>query len=579
MTKERQRYGVRGGRQESVLCPPPRFSMAGDDQQYHETTDYHCGESVGTANTSTSVFTLPKNLEDSIHKPKGLLNVGNTCYANAVLQCLLSTALTHALIDPAASKIFRRYSSNPTLLEEETKSTNSDEGDARDDTSSRRRKRHDRVLRDKCRWLTRELKAITVEFHQDKRDGLTGSSSIDWMNMLSSMRVWGSNPVVNPGAITKHPDRLSPCLRPYQQEDAHEFLRALLSTLVMNGQNRKLSSLFDGLLESTVTCQGCQCSSNTRDRYMDLSLDIDQPHVKTLTDALEDFTSSEMLDGDNRVFCSPCGIKQPAKKALRLATAPSILVCHLKRFALDEYGRLIRVNKQIHFAERLQIGSYMSKVNKSKPPPYELVALLVHQGNSCDSGHYIAFCKHAGEWFQCNDSIVERVDIKTVLAQQAYILVYEVAEMRENHGYPSPHSFRKAPTHTPLTSLLCGLDDSILGDFCCYDFSYSKNVAPTTSYRRKTPIIARDDSTLDESTVATATSSLLGLRRTSSSNNVQAESGVRKQYSRHSSSYNLSDCNRAATAKQWSSEHFQTRKGLRSQSARLQRYDTIDIVP
>ncbi|GAX25229.1 hypothetical protein FisN_5Lh312 [Fistulifera solaris] len=583
MAQQRPKYGVRGGRQESVLYPPPRFSMAGDDQQdYHETTHYpshyHCGESVASANTSTSVFTLPKHLEESIHKPKGLLNVGNTCYANAVLQCLLSTALTHALVDPAASKIFRRYSSNPTLLEEETKSITSDDGDARDDTSSRRRKRHDRALRDKCRWLTRELKAITVEFHQEKRGAFTSSSSSDWMNMLSSIRVWGSNPVVNPGAITKHPDRLSPCLRPYQQEDAHEFLRALLSTLVMNGQNRKLSSLFDGLLESTVTCQGCQCPSNTRDRYMDLSLDIDQPHVKTLTDALKDFTSSEILDGDNQVYCSPCGFKRPAKKALRLATAPSILVCHLKRFALDEYGRLIRVNKHIHFAERLQIGSYMSKVNKSKPPPYELVALLVHQGTSCDSGHYIAFCKHAGEWFQCNDSVVDRVDIKTVLAQQAYILVYEVAEMRENHGYASPHSCRKVSAPTAFSSLLCGLDDTFLGDICCYGFSPNKNVASTAaSSRKKTPIIARDDSTLDESTVATATSSLLGLRRTSSSNNVQTESGTRKQYSRHSSSYNLSD--RAATTKQWTSEPFQTRKGLRSQSARLQRYDTIDIVP
>ncbi len=260
MAHERPRYGVRGGRQESVLCPPPRFSMAGNDQQeYYETTHhpshYHCGESVASANTSTSVFTLPKHFEDSIHKPKGLLNVGNTCYANAVLQCLLSTALTHALIDPAASKIFRRYSSNPALLEEEAKSITSDDGDARDDTSSRRRKRHDRVLRDKCRWLTRELKVITMEFHQEKRGTFTSSSlSMDWMNMLSSMRVWGSNPVVNPGAITKHPDRLSPCLRPYQQEDAHEFLRARRTTGVYcHMPGMPMSEQYQGPLHGSVT--------------------------------------------------------------------------------------------------------------------------------------------------------------------------------------------------------------------------------------------------------------------------------------------------------------------------------------
>lgn len=64
--------------------------------------------------------------------PKGMTNVGNTCYANAALQCLLSTALTSALLDPKTIPILRRYSSNPNLLAMGSGSVDSSEESSQD---------------------------------------------------------------------------------------------------------------------------------------------------------------------------------------------------------------------------------------------------------------------------------------------------------------------------------------------------------------------------------------------------------------------------------------------------------------
>jgi hypothetical protein len=367
------------------------------------------------------------------HWPKGLTNVGNTCYANAALQCLLSTALTNALLNPETMPLLRRYSSNANLLAMGSGSVDSEDDkllktpkSGQCETAQMRRERENRKMAENCEWLTKHLTHLTHEYTAEPEPLATQGPSV--MGWLSQPHLPDS--VVNPGSITKHPDRLSNCLRPYQQEDAHEFLRALISTLVMNGRNKQLSSLFDGLLESAVICRSCGRASLTRDRYMDLSLDINEPHICTLDDALYEYTKNEILDGDNAVHCQKCRKKRSVTKGLRLATAPSILVCHLKRFAFDNYGRLVRLHKKIDFPLRLEIGDCMSELNKARPPPYDLVGILVHQGQTCASGHYLAFVKKNGEWYRCNDSIVTKVDEALVLNQQAYILMYEVAEMR-----------------------------------------------------------------------------------------------------------------------------------------------------
>lgn len=382
--------------------------------------------------------------------PLGLQNVGNTCYANAALQCLLNTALSHALLDPASNQIFRRYSSNPDLLSMGSGSFDSDEeeeyGDdpeivARKEAKQRereaRRKAREKLLHhEKCQWLTGALTDIT-RIYTAGSSLFTSSKDTksNWQSLFHLFSTSDDNSIIDPSAISRNVHKLSPCLRPYQQEDAHEFIRTLLSTLTLDGHNKQLSSLFDGLLESAVTCQQCHRASVTRDRYMDLSLDIQGSEVQDLVGALGKFTKTELLDNDNKVFCARCNKKRVVTKGLRLATAPSILVCHLKRFAVDIYGRSIRLSKKIKYPLRLEIGDFMSRANQGRPAPYELVGVIVHAGKSCDRGHYYAYVKSGDDWYKANDEVVTKVNVDVVLDQQAYILLYEIEGMRASHGF------------------------------------------------------------------------------------------------------------------------------------------------
>jgi ubiquitin C-terminal hydrolase len=411
------------------------------------------------------------NAEVKLMKPSGLKNVGNTCYANAALQCILSTALSHALLDPTSTHVFRRYSSNPALLAVGSGEADSDnDSDAKEDSSQsrlekqaerqkarlERRKRKEKLLNhEKCQWLTGELTDITRVY-----TALNDSSDTDgWsMGLFHLFSTTNDQRVIDPGGITRHVHKISKTLRPYQQEDAHEFLRSLLSNLTLDGHNKQLSSLFDGLLESVVTCQTCYRTSVTRDRYMDLSLDIQSKDISSLYQALDYFTKTELIDEDNQVYCARCKTKRIVSKGMRLATAPSVLVCQLKRFSFDFIGRTTRISKFVQYPEKLDIGDFMSRANKGKPRPYELVGVLVHTGTRCDRGHYLAYVKCDSDWFRCSDELVTKVSIEEVHRQQAYILFYEVEGMRKGNGFVNFTKYHRKHTEEQEKKETIGLN-------------------------------------------------------------------------------------------------------------------------
>lgn len=319
------------------------------------------------------------NWEDEGCSPCGLLNCGNSCYANVVLQCLSCTR-------PLVAYLLKI-------------------GHAR-----------------KCRrndWcFLCELEAYVKRTRQNMRP-------FSPIHILSRLPNIGGN------------------LGYGKQEDAHEFMRFAIDTMQSvcldefggekalhptSQETTLIQYIFGGHLKSQVKCSKCNKISYRHENMMDLTVEI-QGDAESLEECLDQFTSEEWLDGENMYKCDGCNDYVKACKRLAVHHAPNILTIALKRFQSGRFGKL---NKRVTFPETLDLGPYMSEPENGTDV-YRLYAVVVHIDmlNASYFGHYICYTKDfCGNWYRIDDCKVTKVDLDEVLAQGAYMLLYSRISVR-----------------------------------------------------------------------------------------------------------------------------------------------------
>ncbi|CAD6642949.1 BAH_G0041910.mRNA.1.CDS.1 [Saccharomyces cerevisiae] len=238
----------------------------------------------------------------------------------------------------------------------------------------------------------------------------------------------------------------------YSQQDAHEFWQFIINQIhqsyvldlpnakeVSRANNKQceciVHTVFEGSLESSIVCPGCQNNSKTTiDPFLDLSLDIKDK--KKLYECLDSFHKKEQLK-DFNYHCGECNSTQDAIKQLGIHKLPSVLVLQLKRFEHLLNGSNRKLDDFIEFPTYLNMKNYCSTKEKDKHSEngkvpdiiYELIGIVSHKG-TVNEGHYIAFCKiSGGQWFKFNDSMVSSISQAEVLKEQAYLLFYTIRQV------------------------------------------------------------------------------------------------------------------------------------------------------
>uniref|UniRef100_A0A8C6KPY2 Ubiquitin carboxyl-terminal hydrolase n=1 Tax=Nothobranchius furzeri TaxID=105023 RepID=A0A8C6KPY2_NOTFU len=263
----------------------------------------------------------------------------------------------------------------------------------------------------------------------------------------------------------------------YEQQDAHEFLIAALDVLhrhckgdTINDNGKKtnnpnhcnciIDQIFTGGLQSDVTCQVCHGVSTTIDPFWDISLDLPgsptpfwplspggdgstvngENHLSgstTLTDCLRRFTRPEHLGSNAKIKCGGCHSYQESTKQLTMKKLPIVACFHLKRF--EHSAKLRRkITTYVSFPLELDMTPFMASSKESRvngqyqqsvdvlnnDNKYSLFAVVNHQG-TLESGHYTSFIRqHKDQWFKCDDAIITKASIKDVLDSEGYLLFY-----------------------------------------------------------------------------------------------------------------------------------------------------------
>ncbi|XP_068662753.1 ubiquitin carboxyl-terminal hydrolase 26-like isoform X2 [Aristolochia californica] len=291
-----------------------------------------------------------QDLRSSVDLPSGLTNLGATCYANSILQCLYMNTSFRAGI----------FSVEPELLKQQP------------------------VL-DQLAQLFAQLCSSRLAF-------------VDSAPFIKTLELDNGSQQDSHEFFTLFLSLLEQSLGRSKVAEA--------KTIVQD--------LFRGSISHVTRCSVCgkesEASSKTEDFY---ELELNIKGLKNLNDSLDDYLSVEELQGENQYFCESCGTRVDATRAIKLHKLPPVLNFQLKRCVFlpktttkKKLTSVFSFPRQLNMAQRLCDSSLTELI-------YDLSTILIHKGTAVNSGHYVAHIKDefSGLWWEFDDEHVSKLGL------------------------------------------------------------------------------------------------------------------------------------------------------------------------
>ncbi|KAK3841368.1 MAG: hypothetical protein J3R72DRAFT_154820 [Linnemannia gamsii] len=163
-----------------------------------------------------------------------------------------------------------------------------------------------------------------------------------------------------------------------------------------------ISTIFSGHLRSILRIPSRK-DSVTLEPFQSMQLDLTPDNVHTIEDALLNSTIPEVLDG---FTSSDKGDPVEATKKIFIEEVPPVLVLHLKRFIYKD-GSTQKLHKQVGYKTVLNLQPEI--ISPARRPanaiPYKLFGVVYHHGRTAAGGHYTCdVLRQNAEWLHIDDT-------------------------------------------------------------------------------------------------------------------------------------------------------------------------------
>ena len=156
--------------------------------------------------------------------------------------------------------------------------------------------------------------------------------------------------------------------------------------------------IFGIIIMSSI--KSTQCQNETIKQHYESVWSIPIISCSTPEQALHAFCAVEQLSNDDILFCSNCQTKVIGLKSTQLSHASPVVFIQCMRFVHDNHAKIVRKLSQfVLYSEMLDMSSFITselvnssrEVNKTNEYVYQLNAVVIHIGETVNSGHIFSY--------------------------------------------------------------------------------------------------------------------------------------------------------------------------------------------